>query len=107
MLEEVTQKNVYRFIPAKAATIICRMKHDRDIELKDALLAFYRSPVYHMLETESTKLWHDSGEQIYDAAPGDDRPRHFIKSGPSRLRDHRPEHLVLPAAALRPASMQK
>ena len=40
MLEEVTQKNVYRFIPAKAATIICRMKHDRGIELKDALLAF-------------------------------------------------------------------
>ena len=84
MLEEVTQKNIYRFIPAKAATIICRMKHDRDIELKDALLAFYRSPVYHMLETESTKLWHDSGEQIYDEYCFRGLVGKTFKTGPKR-----------------------
>ncbi len=66
MHQEVTQKNVHLFIPAKAAKIICRIERDRDIELKDALLAFYRSSVYRMLETENTKLWHDSGEQIYE-----------------------------------------
>ena len=84
MPEEVTQKNVYQFIPIKAATIICRMKHERDIDLKDALLAFYRSSVYHMLETENTKLWHESGEQIYDAYCFRGLVGKSFKKGPKR-----------------------
>ena len=66
MSQKVTQENVHLFIPFKVAKITCRIQKEHGIGVKDALLAFYRSPVYHMLETESTKLWHDSGEQIFE-----------------------------------------
>ena len=82
MSQEVTQKNVHLFIPVKAAKIISRMQRDRNIELKDALLAFYRSPIYHMLETESTKLWHKSGEQIYEEYSSHGLVRKTFKIGP-------------------------
>ena len=82
MSQEVTQKNVQLFIPVKAAKIISRMQRDRNIELKDALLAFYRSPIYHMLETESTKLWHKSGEQIYEEYSSHGLVRKTFKIGP-------------------------
>lgn len=84
MFQEVTQKNVYLFIPVKAAKIICCMEHDRGIELKEALLAFYRSPVYHMLETENTKLWHASGEQIYEEYSTHGLIGKIFKTGPRR-----------------------
>ena len=66
MPQKVTQENIHLFIPAKVGKIVSRMERDMKIDLKEALLAFYRSPVYRMLETESTKLWYDSGEQIYE-----------------------------------------
>ena len=82
MSQEVTQRNVHLFIPAKAAKIISHMQRDRNIELKDALLAFYRSPIYLMLEKESTKLWHQSGEQIYEEYSSQGLVRKTFKIGP-------------------------
>ena len=66
MPQKVTQENIHLFIPAKVGKIVSRMERDMKIDLKEALLAFYRSPVYRMLETENTKLWYNSGEQIYE-----------------------------------------
>jgi hypothetical protein len=86
MSQEVTQRNVHLFIPAKAAKIISRMQRDRKIEVKDALLAFYRSPVYHMLETENTKLWHESGEQIYEEYNSRGLFGKTFKTGPRRSK---------------------
>ena len=82
MSEEVTQKNVHLFIPFKAAKIICRMQHERGMELKDALLAFYCSQAYHMLETENTKLWYKSGEQIYEEYSSHGLVGKTLKTGP-------------------------
>ena len=82
MSEEVTQKNVHLFIPFKAGQIINRMEEDRGMELKDALLAFYRSQAYYMLEMESTKLWHESGEQIYEEYSSQGLVRKTFKIGP-------------------------
>ena len=82
MSQEVTQRNVHLFIPAKAAKIISHMQRDRNIELKDALLAFYRSPIYLMLEKESTKLWHQSGEQIYEEYQKHGLLGRTVKTGP-------------------------
>ena len=65
MLEEVTQENLYNFIPGKAARITTLLRRDRRMALKQALLTFYRSGVYRLLEREETKLWHASPEQIY------------------------------------------
>ncbi|MBR4370575.1 MAG: hypothetical protein IKS92_05975 [Victivallales bacterium] len=52
------------------------------IDLKEALLAFYRSPVYRMLETESTKLWYDSGEQIYEEYQSNGLVGKILRSSP-------------------------
>ena len=66
MLEEVTQENLYNFIPGKAARITTLLRRDRKMALKQALLTFYRSRAYRLLEREETKLWHASPAQIYD-----------------------------------------
>ena len=61
-----TQENLYNFIPGKAARITTLLRRDRKMALKQALLTFYRSRAYRLLEREETKLWHASPAQIYD-----------------------------------------
>ena len=65
MLGKVTQENLYNFIPGKAARIATLLRQDRRMALKQALLTFYRSRAYRLLEREETKLWHASPAQIY------------------------------------------
>ena len=66
MLEEMTQKALCDFIPGKVARITTLLRQDRKTALKQALLTFYKSRAYHLLEQEETKLWHESPAQIYD-----------------------------------------
>ena len=65
MLETMTQKALCDFIPGKAARITTLLRRDRKMALKQALLTFYRSKAYRLLEHEETKLWHESPAQIY------------------------------------------
>lgn len=65
MLETMTQKALCDFIPGKAARITTLLRRDRQMALKQALLTFYRSKAYSLLEHEETKLWHASPAQIY------------------------------------------
>ena len=65
MLETMTQKALSDFIPGKAARITTLLRRDRKMALKQALLTFYRSNAYRLLEREETKLWHESPAQIY------------------------------------------
>jgi hypothetical protein len=62
---QITQKNLYNLIPSKAARIAAMLQKDHHMEPKQALLAFYSSQAYKLLEREETKLWHSSPEQIY------------------------------------------
>ena len=43
MLPEVTQDNVYLFLPYKAAKISTAIRRDSQIGLKEALLSFYQT----------------------------------------------------------------
>ena len=65
MLETMTQKALCDFIPGKAARITTLLRQNRRMALKQALLTFYRSKAYRLLEHEETKLWHESPAQIY------------------------------------------
>ena len=65
MLETMTQNALCDFIPGKAARITTLLRRDRKMGLKQALLTFYRSDAYRLLEREETKLWHESPAQIY------------------------------------------
>ena len=62
---QVTQKNLYNLIPPKAAKITTMLQNDRNMAVKQALLTFYSSIAYKLLEREETKLWHASPEQIF------------------------------------------
>lgn len=65
MLETMTREALCGFIPGKAARITTLLRQDRRMALKQALLTFYRSGAYRLLEREETKLWHESPAQIY------------------------------------------
>ena len=62
---QVTQKNLYNLIPPKAAKITTMLRKDRNMAVKQALLTFYSSKAYKLLEREETKLWHASPAQIF------------------------------------------
>ena len=62
---QVTQKNLYNLIPPKAAKITTMLRNDRNMAVKQALLTFYSSKAYKLLEREETKLWHASPAQIF------------------------------------------
>ena len=62
---QVTQKNLYNLIPSKAAQITTMLRNDRNMAVKQALLTFYSSRAYRLLEREETKLWHASPAQIF------------------------------------------
>ena len=65
MLETMTREALCGFIPGKAARITTLLRQDRRMALKQALLTFYRSGAYRLLEREETKLWYESPAQIY------------------------------------------
>ena len=62
---QVTQKNLYNLIPPKAAKITTMLRSSRNMAVKQALLTFYSSNAYKLLEREETKLWHASPAQIF------------------------------------------
>jgi len=65
MLETMTQDALIDFIPGKVARITTLLRRDKNMGLKQALLTFYSSNAYRLLEREETKLWHLSPAQIY------------------------------------------
>ena len=84
---QVTQKNLYNLIPSKAAKITTMLRSGRNMPVKQALLTFYSSRAYRLLEREETKLWHASPEQIfaeYLSVPK--RSRKSYQNGPGRSK---------------------
>jgi len=51
----VTQENVHIFIPLKVAKVTELVVKNNDIGWKEALLEFYNSRTYNVLEQEETK----------------------------------------------------
>ena len=62
---QVTQKNLYNLIPPKAAKITTMLRSSRNMAVKQALLTFYSSKAYKILERKENKLWHASPAQIF------------------------------------------
>ena len=65
MLGEVTQDNLHLFIPGKVAGVAVLMAEERGISPEEALVEFYRTRTYRLLENEKSKYWHYSPEQLY------------------------------------------
>ena len=81
MPAEITQENVRLLIPGKAARVAILIAAHRHITPKAALLAFYRSKTYRLLERESSKYWHYSPEQLFAVSGFSRRPDTNEKHG--------------------------
>lgn len=65
MLGEVTQDNLHLFIPGKVAGVAVLLAEERGISPEEALVEFYGTRTYRLLENEKSKYWHYSPEQLY------------------------------------------
>ena len=84
---QVTQKNLYNLIPPKVAKITTMLRNDRNMAVKQALLTFYTSRAYRLLEREETKLWHASPAQIFaEHLSIPKRTRKSYQNGPGRSK---------------------
>ena len=84
---QVTQKNLYNLIPPKAAKITTMLRSSRNMAVKQALLTFYTSKAYRLLEREETKLWHASPSQIFaEHLSVPKRSRKSYQNGPGRSK---------------------
>lgn len=63
---QVTQDNVHLFIPHKIAKICGELNRSQNMSMNDAILKVYNSPVYELLQKESTKLWQEGWVYIYN-----------------------------------------
>jgi hypothetical protein len=64
-LAKVTQENVHIFIPLKVAKVTELVSKNNNISWKEALLEFYNSRTYDVLEKEDTKLWYEGASYLY------------------------------------------
>ncbi len=62
---EVTQQNLYLFIPSKIAWMADMLTQDKAISIVDAIKTIYASDTYRKLENESTKTWHLGPTALY------------------------------------------
>ena len=84
---QVTQENLYNLIPPKAAKITTILRNARSMAVKQALLTFYKSKAYRLLELEENKLWHSSPAQIYaEYLSFPQRSRQSYQNGPGRSK---------------------
>ena len=84
---QVTQKNLYNLIPPKVAKITTMLRNNRNMAVKQALLTFYSSNAYKLLEREETKLWHASPAQIFaEHLVRHKRSRKSYQNGPGRSK---------------------
>ncbi|OPJ62554.1 hypothetical protein [Clostridium oryzae] len=67
MLPEITQENVHIFIPLKVAKVTEMIAKEYNISWKKAMIDFYESKVYSILEREESKLWYEGPTYIFMA----------------------------------------
>lgn len=63
---EVTQQNLYLFLPGKIANVSAIIADKKHCTMLEAMQRFYASPVYRDLQREDTKLWHLGAVALYE-----------------------------------------
>lgn len=62
----VTQQNLYLFLPSKVSRIAEIMSESQNTSIVDAITNIYTSDTYRRLENENTKLWHLGPVALYE-----------------------------------------
>lgn len=61
----VTQDNLYLFIPSKISWLADMLSNDQNINVVEAIKEIYSSETYRKLEDESSKMWHFGPVTLY------------------------------------------
>jgi len=62
----VTQSNLYLFLPSKISWMADMLSEDKNVSIIDAVKEIYASDTYRRLENEQTKLWHLGPVALYE-----------------------------------------
>ena len=62
---EINQANVHLLLPWKVAGVAELWSKDIGVTPLEAMMRFYATDFYRLLEDESTKLWTNSPQQLY------------------------------------------
>jgi len=62
----VTQDNLFLFLPSKISWMAEMLSEDKKISIINAIKEIYASDIYRRLETEETKLWHLGPVALYE-----------------------------------------
>lgn len=63
---DVTQDNLYLFLPSKVAPLASLLARDKQISVVEAVKEVYASDIYTQLEDERTKMWHLGPVDLYE-----------------------------------------
>lgn len=63
---EVTQQNLYLFLPGKIANVANIIATNEHCSQLEAMQRFYASATYQELQREETKLWHLGAVALYE-----------------------------------------
>lgn len=61
----VTQQNLYLFLPSKISWMAEMLVDDEGIDVVEAINKIYQSETYQKLEIEETKMWHWGPVALY------------------------------------------
>ena len=62
----VTQDNLYLFLPSKVSWMATILSEEKNISIEDAVESIYLSDTYRKLEKEDTKYWHLGPVALYE-----------------------------------------
>ena len=62
----VTQDNLYLFLPSKVSWMAVMLAEEKKVSIVDAVKDVYLSDTYSRLEKETTKLWHLGPVALYE-----------------------------------------
>ncbi|MCR4914480.1 MAG: hypothetical protein K6A96_01825 [Prevotella sp.] len=62
----VTQDNLYLFLPSKVSWMAEMLTEEKNVSIADAVRDVYLSDTYSQLENEETKLWHLGPVALYE-----------------------------------------
>ena len=62
----VTQDNLYLFLPSKVSWMAGMLSEEKKVSIVDAIKDVYLSDTYSRLEKEETKLWHLGPVALYE-----------------------------------------
>ena len=61
----VTQDNLYLFLPSKISWMADMLMTNKNMSMVDAIKKIYSSETYSQMENEDTKLWHLGPVTLY------------------------------------------